>query len=935
MNDSLSSPSQQGGSHGLSLSSSSPLKRLERLSDDIKIERDKATNALQEKARLKIEMESLKQQLNNQIIETTEYRKSVEASDTLIRSLKESLNELRSTEDKLRSDIKISNINNEELESYNREQKLKYQSLSYEMELLNDKLSKLQITNDGLDGRIQAKDQLIDEYKDEISRLKKTIKSNDDKVNLITQALNTSVQSNEELKLKARKADNIHQTYMQLLKSYDDLKREYESVSISNETLDQKLKDSIITLEEKDNEIENLKDHNSQLKRQNAVHSEDIRNLEIEKDELTKRVVAEAELASSSMMRADVACKGKEFIDQQLDEYRKSHSNALDAKTSLEQQLNHSRNTILSLQNDLSESQKKIMEMEGLLSDASKNQAMASEVELLRNQLSDIRKKLLRREMEEEGSSTLSSKAIIEREQQSRAVYESIILELRTENDKINSKNLETLQKMEDLARKANRVDQLEEEVQMYKDTARMVAVESQSVALSASEAAERSVKSAHDKNNILRDLRNHEIEIRNLKSELNGLKQELADEKAKHKLTHLEKLSSERKAAEFLASKSRLEAIVDDLKAHGTAEVMEVERMRRQLQDYTDTIDTLRQRCTDSDKIREQNFTFASTLQQLESNSNSREKELLSEISLLKQVRSTQAMEIDSLTQSLDGLRKGFDAALLEIEKIREESIALKEEKERIKREMTLTESTRTEIQLSELKKDLDMTINDWRVSERDRTVKEDTVRELNAELCKERERTSLLKTQVSLLDERLRVSYQELSVFRSLDVYHKSYQAGMNTTIKERDRSAMDISATPILGESYSRTPSSSMWLPNPVTSSIAGKLTLADMTPSTNKNDDFDIINDDDKDDIVQEQEKQPVSSSSKGLLNLSFQAKLMKEATTGNQEASNDNNNTKSSNNNTTTNTNTNTKSTYRSLKSDFERARKLLQSRGAL
>jgi hypothetical protein len=248
----------------------------------------------------------------------------------------------------------------------------------------------------------------------------------------------------------------------------------------------------------------------------------------------------------------------------------------------------------------------------------------------------------------------------------------------------------------------------------------------------------------------------------------------------------------------------------------------------------------------------------------------------------------------------------------------------------------MTLTESTRTEIQLSELKKDLDMTINDWRVSERDRTVKEDTVRELNAELCKERERTSLLKTQVSLLDERLRVSYQELSVFRSLDVYHKSYQAGMNTTIKERDRSAMDISATPILGESYSRTPSSSMWLPNPVTSSIAGKLTLADMTPSTNKNDDFDIINDDDKDDIVQEQEKQPVSSSSsssKGLLNLSFQAKLMKEATSSNQEVSNDNNNTKSSNNNT--NTNTNTKSTYRSLKSDFERARKLLQSRGAL
>lgn len=102
----------------------------------------------------------------------------------------------------------------------------------------------------------------------------------------------------------------------------------------------------MIDIEEKCNEIENIKDHNSQLKRQNAMYVEDIRNLEIEREELTKRVTAEAELASSSMMRADVACKGKEFIDQQLDEYRKAHSSALDAKAVLEQQLNQSRSTL-------------------------------------------------------------------------------------------------------------------------------------------------------------------------------------------------------------------------------------------------------------------------------------------------------------------------------------------------------------------------------------------------------------------------------------------------------------------------------------------------------------------------------------------------------------------------------------------------------------
>ena len=145
------------------------------------------------------------------------------------------------------------------------------------------------------------------------------------------------------------------------------------------------------------------------------------------------------------------------------------------------------------------------------------------------------------------------------------------------------------------------------------------------------------------------------------------------------------------------------------------------------------------------------------------------------------------------------------------------------------------------------------------------------------------------------------------------------------INTSTKDRDRSAMDISATPILSESYSRTPSSSLWLPNPVTSSMTGKLTLADMTPT--KNDAISTNNDDNNDNIGTEQQQQP--SSSNGLLNLSFQAKLMKEATTIDNNAGN-------TSSGTTTKANSNTKSnTYRSLKSDFERARKLLQSRGAL
>ena len=127
--------------------------------------------------------------------------------------------------------------------------------------------------------------------------------------------------------------------------------------------------------------------------------------------------------------------------------------------------------------------------------------------------------------------------------------------------------------------KKATRVEQLEEEVKLYRDAAHSTAMESQSISISASEAIERSEKSTHEKQLILRDLKHVETELQTKNImvnfslvvlflisfiivivQLTRIQDELNLEKVKYKKMHVEKLAAERRASELIAAKSRAE---------------------------------------------------------------------------------------------------------------------------------------------------------------------------------------------------------------------------------------------------------------------------------------------------------------------------------------------------------------------------------------
>lgn len=86
-------------------------------------------------------------------------------------------------------------------------------------------------------------------------------------------------------------------------------------------------------------------------------------------------------------------------------------------------------------------------------------------------------------------------------------------------------------------------------------------------------------------------------------------------------------------------------------------------------------------------------------------------------------------------------------------------------------------------EQQIQMLRSDLSKTVIDWKEAERERQIKEDTSKRLQTELMKERDKSQLLLSQVSKLEERLLTANRELATFRGLDVYHAAKEAELAT--------------------------------------------------------------------------------------------------------------------------------------------------------
>jgi hypothetical protein len=218
-------------------------------------------------------------------------------------------------------------------------------------------------------------------------------------------------------------------------------------------------------------------------------------------------------------------------------------------------------------------------------------------------------------------------------------------------------------------------------------------------------------------------------------------------------------------------------------VKQSHSSDLVELERNKRLLFEQQIQLAELKRKLSEVDRLREENESFHAQLVKKTTEALGTEQDLKAEVHVLRESKNVIQKQLDSARGSLQLQKKVNDDAVNELHRLRQECEELRAQNEKHKRDHAVQDNHFAELQLQSLKTELGQTVSDFRNAEKERGYKEGLIRGLQMDLAKEKERSSLLKTQVSLLEERLRVSNQELSVYRSLDVYHSSMQSELHS--------------------------------------------------------------------------------------------------------------------------------------------------------
>lgn len=195
----------------------------------------------------------------------------------------------------------------------------------------------------------------------------------------------------------------------------------------------------------------------------------------------------------------------------------------------------------------------------------------------------------------------------------------------------------------------------------------------------------------------------------------------------------------------------------------------MELERAQRLVHQQAISITDLKKQAESLERVRVEAEALRGGLSAAKTEGVLREQAVASELAGLRQAKSLLTHEVESLKTALDTQRRGMDLALAEGDRLRRELVDLKDDNERVKQDVHLLENGRAEVQLQSLRRDLEDTVLQIKQSEEEKQEKDNMIKRLQNDVSKEKEKTSLLRTQIALLDERLKVN-------KMLTSYHLS---------------------------------------------------------------------------------------------------------------------------------------------------------------
>lgn len=457
----------------------SPLRGLEKLSEDLRQERSRASLAMQERARMRIEIESLKQTVEKQNLEIVDHKSTISRFETE-KSLmnddlvnindkflkdKQECQDLISENEKLKKDLL--DKNNECDSLINRCAELRNQSLELETIIHSS------------DNKTSSKDTMIQDLQNELSHLRRVQTDSEKKIEFLSKLYDETKNQLEDCQQQNSQDSLARERLSQLQLSYADLQREYEN-TLQHSNDDKK---KLLVVQQQNDEfkrvVSRLESETSNLRDLLAKSQHDVEILETSRDELIKHLKAEKDTSEAAQVKADVANRGKLYLERQINDLEAAHSSSLQREKQLENDLSQARKTIFENDNEIMKLKDRVQQLEGLEETARQSRQMEIELESLRTQLVEVRRQMVKRDVDEDAT-VLAPRAIFEREQQSRQVYESIIIELRGEIERLGARNRDYQDRLEQMSLITAKNQQLEMEVSMYKEAATMATIENQ-----------------------------------------------------------------------------------------------------------------------------------------------------------------------------------------------------------------------------------------------------------------------------------------------------------------------------------------------------------------------------------------------------------------------------------------------------------------------
>ena len=800
------------------------MKGIERLSEDLREERMKAASALQDRARLRVEIEGLKQKILSQATHITETTDTLEERDEQLSKAKEQIKALTRSEEALQRAVGNVDEKTNALEEKNKTMRQEKQNMTLELEQARYEIENLTDSIETLEAKVLNKEKLFADIKAQLELSVNQNEQHEEKIFYLTDQVREQVRTIDSMRETTSRVVTLEASTTFLNESSEELKRELELAFEKNSNLSNELLElnSLHTTEK--NEHEKTREQLGGMTRDRDRLKVAAEDWEQGHDDLTGRVAAEKDAAELARNQMDSAKKEVQAIQDQLDEMHAALAISATHNAELDQEIVQNKMTILSLQQEVSVLRGKVGKEESLAKQLKESQHVCQELEQIKIQYLEIRKNNLRKEMESGVSELASTTSASQRSH----THEGIIQDLRQELHEMHAMKTKISKELDDAKRKCCTLDKVEEDLRLLKETAQIVAAERNSAKLIAKEAVERSMKTLHSRDMLVRDVNRAEADAIQAKQEVEALREELVSERNKYRKLHVDKLGCERSAAEFVAVTARAEAVMEEEKEKFTVARIELERAKRTIKEQSLVINKLREKISEmgtsssdigilTDSTDNINLSLSrsdngsslllSQLQQRrvlsESASSSLNKSineskdveaLKLEIQQLHHSKSIAQKEIDTLKQSIKIQRQGFDDALAETLRLHQKCDQLQTKLNAAysngssggsrspdrtvffsgtntvttgKSDRVLNkDATEAERAVHRLRAELDETLSKWTVTDNEHSVKNQLISQLQGELQREREKAILIRSQVNVLDDRLHVASEELSI-------------------------------------------------------------------------------------------------------------------------------------------------------------------------